>query len=70
MSLPCPECQASAVRQGFEFDGGYLHASVEYAYLLHCNGCGAYYARVNYAAPLRHVPANELVHHKEVRHRR
>ena len=70
MALPCPDCQAGAARDGHEFDGGYLHPSADYTYLLHCNWCGAYYARVNYAAPLRHVPANELQHHQEVSHRR
>ena len=64
MSIACPECQASAARNGFEFDGGYLHASADYSYLLHCNFCGAYYARVNYATPLQHVPRGKLWRHE------
>lgn len=59
-SLPCPACKLGSQQQGFEFDGGYLHLSVEYRDLLHCNYCGAYYHRANYAAPLRRIRANEL----------
>lgn len=66
MNIPCPECKAAAERQNREFDGGYLHPSADYSHLLHCNFCGAYYARANYAAPLRHVPAHELWRQEEV----
>lgn len=66
MSLPCLACKLGAERQGFEFDGGYLHDSVEYVGLLHCNYCGAYYHRKSYAAPLRRIPARELPEHRRV----
>lgn len=64
--LPCPDCVAAAAGQGRVFDGGYLHPSREYGYLLHCNCCGAYYARVSHVAPLRHVSRAELAEHQEV----
>jgi hypothetical protein len=66
VSRPCPDCEASAQAQGVEFDGGYLHDSVEYQALLHCNFCGAYYQRVSYTAPLRRIPAIELREHRRV----
>lgn len=66
MSLPCPACLAGSQREGFEFAGGYLHDSVEYVDLLHCNFCGAYYQRKGYAAPLRRISARELPDHRRV----
>jgi hypothetical protein len=63
---PCPACKLGAERQGFPFDGGYLHESAEYHDLLHCNYCGAYYHRALFVAPLRRVPAAELREHREV----
>jgi hypothetical protein len=66
MTLPCPACVDGAQREGFEFDGGYLHDSVEYAELLHCNFCGAYY-RFSYTLPLRPVPPRELEQHRSAR---
>jgi hypothetical protein len=66
MSLSCPACQEGARGQGVEFDGGYLHDSVEYVELLHCNFCGAYYQRKGYASPLRRIPATELREHRRV----
>ena len=65
MSIDCPACKAGAARQGFPFDGGYLHDSRDYDGLLHCNFCGAYYQRITLT--LRRVPATELRDHRTVR---
>ena len=64
MSLACRACEGAAKYDGREFDGGYLHPSMDYPSLLHCNFCGAYYKLER--GTLHFIPQLELSDYQKV----
>jgi hypothetical protein len=57
MVIECPNCQ-EAREQSAHASEGWLHVSMDYPELLHCNCCGSYYRRV--AGALTWIPRASL----------